>query len=254
MKRLIATVLTAAALFTAPVAPAKADYPEQPITIVFPNKAGSGYHKIILGILSVLEDKIPTSVGVQAMPGAGTAAGARFVQSRAADGYTLMFIHEATIQASILGMLGFDMNEEFEALARVNTSAGGQYARPDAPFSNLTELQAYAKEHPGEVRASINTGALSHIDILNISEELGIELRLVHVSGGDSGSRQALLSGDVDIIKVNPVSMKAMVTDGMVKPLSYYGTSRHEFLPDIPTTEEQGFALPLTSSVHGYLT
>ena len=55
------------------------------------------------------------------------------------------------------------------------------------------------------------------------------------------------------MLEVNPVSMKAMVTDGMVKPLSYYGTSRHEFLPDIPTTEEQGFALPSTSSVHGYL-
>ncbi len=228
------------------------DYPERPIKVIFPNQAGSPYHQIVLGVLNLVEDEIPQPVGVQAMPGAGTSAGTRFVLSQPADGYTLLFIHDAVLQTAKFGMLGADI-EALEALAQVNRSSPGLYARGDAPYDNLEELVEYANAHPGEVKAGINTGAASHLEMVGLKDALGADLRFVHVGGGGTGFRQALLAGDVDIMHTNPGgAIEELERQGMVKTLAYYGEERHPQLPDTPTMDEQGYETPIVMQLYGY--
>ena len=250
IKRLLTAAVAAAITLTC--SSAIAEYPDKPVRIVFPNKAGSGYHKIILALVEELKSNIPHTIAVQAMPGAGTSAGTRFVQEQADDGYTLLFIHEAAFQTSAFGMLGFDILEEFQPLVRTNSNIPSLVTRGDAPFSNIAELRKYAGTNP--VKAAINTGALSHLEFIGLSDTLGIDLRLVHVGGGGAGFKQAVLAGDVDLIHTNAGSVRGLVDAGQLKMLSYYGGGeRHVMFPDIPTLEEQGFDTPGTVGNNGYL-
>lgn len=245
----IASGLLAATLaFTGTAA--LAEYPEKPVRIIFPNKAGSGYHKIILALAEELKSKVPTGIAVTAMPGAGTSAGTRYVHEQADDGYTLLFIHEAAFQTSAFGMLGFDILEEFQPLVRTNTNSPALVTRADAPFSNIEEMVAYAKENP--VKAAINTGALSHLEFVGLADDLGVDLRLVHVGGGGAGFQQAVMAGDVDLIHTNIGGVRSLVEGGQLKFLTYYGAERNAAFPDVPTMVEQGFETPATVGNHGY--
>jgi tripartite-type tricarboxylate transporter receptor subunit TctC len=136
LRRLFAlgVMLVATLAIAGQAAPAAAaGYPDKPVKIIFPNAAGSANELSILAITAKLKGVVPVPIAVVAMPGAGTAAGTRFVASQPADGYTMLFIHEAPLQTSALGMLGFDFLDKFEPLVRVNSAFPADYARADAP-------------------------------------------------------------------------------------------------------------------------
>ncbi|MEO1017926.1 MAG: tripartite tricarboxylate transporter substrate binding protein [Pseudomonadota bacterium] len=251
MKALKHIVVILAGILLAP-AWAVADYPERPIKVIFPNQAGSPYHQIVLGVLSLVEDDIPQPVGVQAMPGAGTSAGTRFVLAQPADGYTMLFIHDAVLQTAKFGMLGTGI-ESLEALAQVNRSQPALYALADAPYNDLNELVEYANANPGEVKVGINTGAASHLEMVGLKDALGADLKFVHVGGGGTGFRQGLLAGDVNLIHTNPGgAIEELERQGMVKALAYYGEERHAQLQDVATMDEQGFETPIVMQLYGY--
>lgn len=232
---------------------ASAEYPEKPINWVFPNKAGGGIHNLALSTLNIIQGDIPQSINVTTMPGAGTVAGTRFVAEQPADGYTFLFIHDAPFQTSAMGLLGFELLDHMEPVARVAQFCLGLFAGGDAPYSNLAELQAYAIEHPNEINAAINIGSLSHINMLRLEEELGIDLNLVSVGGGGAASRQALISGEIDLIDNSPTEIGSQVRAGDVTALAWYGSERHPSLSDLSTMGEQGFQTPRTSCAYGYL-
>ncbi len=232
---------------------ASAEYPEKPIQWVFPNKAGGGIHNLALATLNIIQGDIPHSITVTTMPGAGTVAGTRYVAEQPADGYTFLFIHDAPFQTSAMGLLGFELLDQIEPVARVAEFCLGLFGAADAPYSDLKGLQAYATEHPNEVNAAINIGSLSHINMLRLEEELGIDLNLVSVGGGGAASRQALISGEIDLIDNSPTEIGSQVRAGDVTALAWYGSERHPALPDLSTMDEQGFETPRTSCAYGYL-
>jgi tripartite-type tricarboxylate transporter receptor subunit TctC len=237
--RLIALMLGAICALATPAL--AGSYPEKPVTIVFPNQAGSGYHTALLAVLDEMKDQLPVAVSVSAMPGAGTSAGTRYVQEQSDDGYTLLFIHEAIFTSSALGMLGFEPLDEFEAVARVVTTCAALYASSSAPYNSLEELEAYSKSYPGAVRAAINTGAISHVEILSIKKMTGADIVPVHVAGGTNGFTQAVLAGDVDIFSAAPGSVSGLVESGDIKPIVYFGKEPYPGLPGTPTLASTGY-------------
>lgn len=227
-------------------------YPEKPIRVVFPNKAGGGYHKIILAMQPYLEEQAERPIVIQAMPGAGTVAGTRFVANQKADGYTLLFIHEAALIASSIGRLGFPLTDRLEPLARIVKSCPATFARADAPYSNLTELAAYARENDRPIKGAVNVGATSHVEMLTLGRSLGFKPRIVHAGGGGA-ARLALLSKDVDLSQDNPSGVRSLMEAGTLKALAYYGDERHPAIPATPTMAEQGYETPEAMCNTGYL-
>ena len=250
MKGFLAAALIATITGAATVA-AAADYPDKPVHVIFPNQAGGGYHQILLAMQPILEKAMPVPMVVQAMPGAGTVTGTRYVVDQPPDGYTLLFIHEAAFQSGAMGTLGFPTLEKLQPIAEVSDSCPATFARGDAPYSNLAELAAYVKAHPDSIRAGVNIGALSHVEMLALGNALGFKPRVVHAGGG-GGVRQALLANDIDLGDQNPAAVAALVKAGQLKALAYYGTTRHPDLPDVPTMAEQGFETPTVMCNHAF--
>ncbi|MCT4372405.1 tripartite tricarboxylate transporter substrate binding protein [Yangia mangrovi] len=246
-------IAAAMGLMMAPVA-ALADYPEKPITVVVPNSAGGIFYNAALSISKRLEETMGQPVTVSPMPGAATATGTRFVAEQPADGYTVEFIHEGAIQASLLGMTGFDIFEKFEPIATVMTLTPGIFTQGDAPFSSLKEMADYAKANPGAVKIAINTGSSAHVAMADMTKEMGIfdDVRLVHAAGGGPAFQAALLSGDVNVVQMNPMILADMVKTWQVKAIANTTIGeRDPLLPDVPTMEEQGYTTPITLTSTG---
>lgn len=254
MKKLIAAALAAFLIPAAVPAVANAEFPDKPVTVIFPNGAGGNFYQIALAISNEMAKNIPVPIAVNAMPGAATASGTRFVADQKPDGYTLEFIHEGVMQAGLLGMLGFDVMDKMEPLASVVTTYPGLYTLGSAPFNNLDELVEYAKANPGEVKMAINTGSSAHVSMLSIATSLGIvdDVRLVHTPGGGSGFTSGLLAGDVNLIQQNPSQLIDMVKTGDVKAVAFTGKERDPLLPDTPTMAEQGYDVSTAVTSTGY--
>ncbi|WDR03548.1 tripartite tricarboxylate transporter substrate-binding protein [Devosia algicola] len=148
MKNILIAAMAAIIFSAGSVSAFAADYPEKPVRVIFPNNAGGGYHTMLLAMQPYLKDALPVPMVVQAMPGAGTVTGDRFVAEQPADGYTLLFIHEAVLQAGAMGTLGFPTLEKLQPIAEVAKSCPATYARADAPYSNLDEPCRLWKRQP----------------------------------------------------------------------------------------------------------
>lgn len=242
------TLMASAALVASTTVAQAGSYPEGPVTVVFPNNAGGGFHTMLLAMQPMIEAEIGQALAIQTMAGGGTTVGTRFVTDQPADGYTMLFIHDGAFLTGAVGTLGFNTLDKLDPVAQVAESCSGVFTSPRAPYKSLAELRAYAQENPGKVRGGVNVGTLSHIKMVALSDMLGVEIRPVPIGGG-AKVRQALIAGDVDLMVQPPSSEAGMVKAGDEVALAVSGKVRSSSMPEIPTIEEQGMGpLPLMCS------
>ena len=94
----VAAMIAVAVFATA----AAADYPEKPVRVIVPNKAGGGADIIVRLVSEELSKVLGQPVVVQNQPGAATAVGSRAANEADADGYTVLANHEAIITLSAM--------------------------------------------------------------------------------------------------------------------------------------------------------
>ncbi len=220
-------------------APAWAAYPEKPIKIVFPNAAGGEADIILRMMLPELEKLVPQPIVVTDMPGAGTALGSRWVREQPADGYTILYIHQAMLGVAAQGVLGFE-HTEFTPFAKTGRFDVHLVARAGAPYTTLKEMVTYATANPGAINAGVFLTANLHFIMLGIQEAAGIQLKMVNVPGGGGPQRAALLGGHIDITTMGSGPASTYAKNGSVVPLAFLAEERDRSFPDVPTSIEQG--------------
>lgn len=208
---------------------------------------------LALTVADLVKDDVPQPINISPMPGAGTVAGTRYVAEQPADGYTMLFIHGSPFQTAAMGLLNLDVPGEIEPIVQVADFCFGIFVAPDSPFDSISDLQAHAKEHPGELNAAGNVGSFSHTNMLRLQKLLGVEFNMVPIGGGGAATRAALISGEVDVIDQAAVGMPDVLRAGQAKGLVWYGDERDPNLPDIPTLTDEGFTPPPGMCTYGYL-
>ena len=89
---------------------------------------------------------------VENKPGAGGILGNDVVAKATPDGYTLGIMTAGQIIAAVTKKnMPYDTNTAFAPVGQVATASLMIVTRPDFPASNVKELVAYAKDHPGKV-------------------------------------------------------------------------------------------------------
>ena len=83
----IAVTLLAAAWISAP---ANAAFPDKPLTVVVPYKAGGSTDTMIRVLAKALSKEVGQPVVVQNRPGAGGAVGGMYIKIQPPDGYTFL--------------------------------------------------------------------------------------------------------------------------------------------------------------------
>ncbi|MGJ7504064.1 MULTISPECIES: Bug family tripartite tricarboxylate transporter substrate binding protein [unclassified Variovorax] len=189
-----------------------------------------------------MSKSLGTSVIVENKPGASGGIGAMEVARAEPDGHTLMYISDGVVTQNphTLKSVQYDTFKDFTPIAQ--TTAGGVVLvmAPTLPVSNVKELIAYGKAHPGTLAyASFGTGTVSHIYGEVLRQTTGMDL--VHVPyKGSADALKDLLTGRVQLMFDSPSTAAQYAKDGRLKILGSAGEKRRALMPDIPTLLELG--------------
>jgi tripartite-type tricarboxylate transporter receptor subunit TctC len=224
-------------------------YPSRPIKIIVPTPPGGPVDVMARLLTNALGPELGQSVVVENKPGAGNIIGSKIAADAPPDGYTL---HVSSVSGLILSPLihknpGYSA-ESFAPIALVTETPQVLVATPNAPFKDVKELVAYAREHPGKLNYS--SGGIGTFP--NLAAELFKKVTgttIVHVPYKGGGlALNAVIAGEVQMTFDTLGTSLPLVRAGKVRALAISGKQRSPELPDVPTMQELGYPQLVTGA------
>ncbi|WP_227937375.1 tripartite tricarboxylate transporter substrate binding protein [Alkalihalobacillus deserti] len=217
---------------------AASDYPTKPITVVVPAGAGGDTDANARLLGKYLEEELGQTIVISNVTGAGGTVGAREVLDADADGHTVLFFHNSLLLNRILGLVDFSYDSFKLAGIPVLDQGNTFMVAGDSEFENLQDMVEFARANPGEVSIATEVGGFTHLQLLALEKDQGIELNIVDV-GGASDKIAALLGGHIDIVPTSLGLVKDYVESGDMRSLGIMAKERVDLMPDVPTFIEQ---------------
>jgi tripartite-type tricarboxylate transporter receptor subunit TctC len=237
-KFLLAVVAVVMCLWFITPVMASEKYPEKPVQLIVPYKAGGGTDAIMRLISQYASKYLGESMVVVNVPGVGGTMGLRRGADAKPDGYTVVALHEAVVTTKITGVTNYDFQKVIP-IATMTITPIVMAARSDAPWKNFAELITYAKTNPKTVKVGVTLGSTPHFTLLNISAQTGAKFKIVGYDG--TAERQAALAGGfIDLGETSIAAGNSYFKAGKLKAYAIASAKRHPNLPDVPTLKEQG--------------
>jgi len=252
MKKIIAAAVLAYTTITGQAfADGHGEYPERPLMLMVSYGAGGAtdFQARIVTMTSGNEDALGMPMAIINKPGAGGRVGWNWLATQAdADGYTLgAYNIPHFIAQSIEGGVSYSA-DSFEPIANWGADPAVFVVAADSAFNSMTDVVNYAKENPGKLTfsgAGLFVG--HHIAALQLEKSAGVKMAYIPNNAGGAGAMKAVIAGEV-LGGVNNLSDAFRAREaGNVKILGVFDTARNEFLPDVPTLQEQGFDIDNSS-------
>jgi len=220
--------------------------PGKPIRIVVPFPPGGTTDVQARAIGQKLAEALGIPVIVENKPGASTLIGTREVQKAAPDGHTLLYTISTILQLPHLYLKPpWDVFADFTPITTGARAANVLTAHSSMPFNSVTELVAYAKQHPGKLSyASFGTGTSSHLNGEWLQRRAGIDLLHVPYKGSGEAMKDHL-AGVVPLFFDGPTTAISNAQTGHVKLIATAAETRISALPELPTMREQGYDVGL---------
>ena len=225
-------------------APAQDKYPSKPIRVIVPFSAGSATDIVPRAIFERMTADLGQSLVVENRGGAGGTLGAAAVAKAEPDGYTLL-AHSAahSVAPSIYPELSLRHGGRFQSHHSVgqcaDRSGGGALERLQRHSPTLT---AAAKAKPGGLNyASAGVGTGTHMAAERYIQSAGIKAVHIPFKGGPEALTE-VLTGRVDFMFGALPSAYPHIRSGALMALAVSPQKRISVLPDVPTTEEAGYA------------
>jgi tripartite-type tricarboxylate transporter receptor subunit TctC len=234
-------LIVTAAAFAATAAQAQT-FPDKPIHIIVPFTAGSATDVVARALAQAMSKNLGQPVIVDNKTGAGGTIGTSQVAKSAPDGYTLLANSSAhTVNPSIYPGLNYDTAKDLVAVSLLAQLPNIMVASPAKGWKNAVDYANAAKASPGKLTyASAGVGSGTHMNAEKFKFSAGIDT--VHVPY--RGTPEALadtMNGRTDIFFAPVIAALPMIRDGRVVALAAGSEKRSSVLPDVRTTEEQGF-------------
>ena len=240
MKR-FAAIAVALACSSAAIA---SEYPAKPIRIIAQFTPGSSTDILARIVAQKMSRDWNQQVVVDNRPGAGGVLGTDMGAKAPPDGYTLTMAVSAAfgINPSLYSKLPYDIIKDFAPISNLGLTPQTLVTSPTAPFKTVKEFVAAAKEKPGQINyASLGTGSTSHLTMEMFRSAAGITLNHVPFKGSSEG-HTALISGQIpSMFDAIPATLP-QIKGGRLRGLGIATLKRSQFLPDLPTIAEAGYA------------
>lgn len=234
-------LLASAAALATLTAPALAEYPERPITMLVSWSAGGGTDAVARALATQMEEELGVPVNVvNRTGGAGVVGHTQMVNSRP-DGYTIGLASAELSTYFWSGTAQFTAND-VTPIALINLDASAFNVSADSEWGDLrAALDAIKAEPAGTFKLSgMGPGAGYHLAFSRLLNNEGIDPTKVTVvpSQGAAPGFQELAAGGVEIIPSSLPEAKSMIDAGEVKTLAVLADERLAAFPDVPTVKE----------------
>ncbi len=224
----------------APIATMAMDYPARQIELVVAYPAGGGIDTLARILAVELGNRLGQSVVVVNKPGAAGTIGTHYVAKAKPDGYTLLLSGANAVLSPIVDSKTPFRISDLSAVARITETPYVLAAGLNVPASNLQELIAYSRAHPGEINySSTGPGSVQHLLGASLAQRTGSKWVHVPYHGG-SQSISEVAAGRIHVTFSNPIPLGPYLKDGRLKVLGIATAKRIPLLPESPTLGEQG--------------
>ena len=234
--------LLAGAAAMAAATPARAAYPERPVTMIVPFAAGSGTDTVARIVAQQLGTRLGGSVVVENRAGANGSVAATFVARSEPDGHTLFMTTNTSHSAnpSLLKSIPYDPVADFTPVARMGNLPFLLVIDPRIPARSVAELVAHAKANPGKLTyASGNSTGI--VAGATFARRAGIEV--LHVPYRSTPPAVTdIIGGRISMMFVDITSSLTQVNAGALRALAVTTAERSKLLPDLPSMQEAGIA------------
>jgi tripartite-type tricarboxylate transporter receptor subunit TctC len=240
--------LVAAGAFVTLSAPAIAQqYPSQDVHFVCAFPPGGGADLIARYMAEKMRPLMGRSILVDNKPGAlGYIATEYLVRSRP-DGHTIL-IHGASAvaaAASILRNPSVDVSKTIQLAGTINKQPTILSVHVSKPWKTIAELTAAMTEKKGKGTYGTSNSVAKVMGAL-YKLKFGLETVEVNYKGAPDTLNDAA-SGAIDFVVADNVFTMAQVREGRLRALAVSTDERLQASPDIPTMNESGVPMNITS-------
>jgi len=210
------------------------------ITIVAPFAAGGPTDTMARLLALGMSEKLSTRVLVENIAGAGGTIGSARVAKADPDGTTLVFGNIGThaANAGLFKKLPYDPEHDFEPVALIASVPFIVASKNQLPVADFAAFRAVATTTP-LTYGSAGIGSASHLACLLLNAAM--HGKASHVPyRGVALAMNDLISGQIDFICDQTVTLIPHVTGGSVRPLAVMSRAPLAQLPNLPTVAASG--------------
>ncbi len=237
---LLPCLMLGLALWAAITQPARADYPERPITLIVPFAPGGSTDVIARIVAEALRPLLGQPVVVDNRAGAGGALGTAQIAKANPDGYTIGMGTASTlaINPAVYKSLPFDVTTDLVPVGAIAAVPNIMSVNPKVTARNMAEFVPLARIQAGRMNyGSSGNGSVSHL--MGEQFKLATGADLVHVPyRGIGPALNDAVSGQIDVLFDNLPTTLPLVQAGKLRALAISGPARLPVLPDVPTFAE----------------
>jgi tripartite-type tricarboxylate transporter receptor subunit TctC len=237
--RFVTASLLALALLGAPAA---AQYPNKPITVIVPFAAGGPTDVVTRLVGDHMSRTLGQTLVVENVGGAGGTIGMTRAAEAAPDGYTIAVGNMGTQSAApaLYPNLKYDPAKSFAQVGVVNYTPQAIVAKKAMAAGNLKEFIDYLKANHEKLNyGHAGVGSISHVSGLVFNAKFGIKPNLVPYRG-TGPAIQDLVGGQLDYMVDQSLNVIPQIKAGTIKVYAIAASERLSSLPDVPTTAEAG--------------
>jgi len=227
------------------------DYPSKDIRTICPWGQGGGTDAITRMITKIAEKSIPVSIYVENIEGGVSGTGVYEVMKANPDGYTLgTMTYDSIITVPREKLVpGYDL-DKLALICRLTSEADALMVGENSRFETFEDLIEAAKEEPGQINVGIqNLGNRTHIAMLMLQDDLGVEFNLISYTGGAGAQKEALLSREVEVIITSLGDFAPLLNAGQARGLVEFSAKRNPQFNEVPTLKELGHEMEIGSFV-----
>jgi tripartite-type tricarboxylate transporter receptor subunit TctC len=204
--------------------------------------AGSSLDVIARSMQDRLSALLGQPIVIENRPQAGGTVGANEVAKSAPDGHTwlLGFNGPVAFAPYLYSKLPYNPASDLIPVVLTTSQPNVLAVNANLPVSNVKELVALLKAHPGKYNyASVGNGSSSHLTMEYLKALTGTFAVHIPFNGGPPAALSTA-AGDTHILATVPTLILPQVRSGRMKALAVTGKTRYSLTPDLPTVDSAG--------------
>lgn len=221
---------------------AKDDYPSKPIQLICPYSVGGITDLSARLIAEKMGEYLGQPVVVVNKPGAGAALGTGYVAASKPDGYTI--VTTWTGVAVIVPLITPNLPYKMTDLTPIGKSLVVDQlllVNKDLPVKTLSELVAYAKQHPKTLSyGTAGVGTIPHLAMEMLNSQAQLDMQHIPYNS-ELQAVTALMGNHVHASILTYTISGPHIRSNAVRALAVLSPKRDPLLPDVPTSAEQGY-------------
>ena len=229
---------------------AAAAYPERPITLIVAYPPGGGTDLVARALAPFIEKYLGggAKLVVVNRAGAGGEVGFAALANSPADGYTIGFVNTPPLLTIPIERQAQFHWSRYDYIGNIIDDPCNFSVHSETPITNLAELAAYARAHPGEVTVgTTGIGSDDHIAMLKFERAAGVKLRHIPFKGS-ADVRAAIAGRQITVAAINIGEALQYQKGGTpLRNLVQMSPARTNLAPELATAREQGYDIEMSS-------